>query len=691
MIKKHRAGVRAGFSLVMGMTLMGMVAPAVPAVAATPKAAFSWTVNLSTFQPSAPNYLYPYMDGSHFTQSNSVMQLQMYRPLYWFGTATGVVAPNYAESIANVPVLSNGGRTATISLKPNLVWSNGQSVQANDVIEWLNIMASDPGIWGNYSPPVNGTSTTVPDILNSVTKVSKFVLRLTFNSPVGLNWLVMNPLSNITPLPQAWDLNAASWSATSTAGGHIHNGTSKYAVSNAGGNLSTVSAGCWSDTYIGNGATGPGSAGHDVVTDQYGEPTVVANANAQQAYKCQEVWYTMRAFALDTQNWADTTTDTGKIWAVTDGAYKLKSFDANTSARVMVKSPTYKGPRAATSPTKLNYQPCFNVTGDCLTLLQTGAVDVATVPSSSLAQISNLKQALTSKINGISTKNYKRTTSFDWSVGYSWMNWASQNANAGNSATMNGDILKQQYIRLVLNDSYPVAQIVKNAYRGYAYSTFGPIPPYPTNNYTSVKVTPYKASLISNLMTSHGWAKNGSGVWQCQAGHGGSGAGNCGTGVNAGATMTFGMDSASAGSTIAQAADNTWVSAAAAVGITLNINIESFNTVIGNDTAGVTTWDISTGSGWIYAPGFLPTGEPLFLTGAASNAGSYSVASMDTDILGTLNGHVTLDKYERDFLLNPPTVGNTWQIRVILYSKHIGNYVPQASGYGTPELWKYVA
>jgi len=687
MIKKHRAGMRAGFSLVMGMTLMGLVAPAVPAVAATPKTAFSWTVNLSTFQPSAPNYLYPYMDGSHFTQSNSVMQLQMYRPLYWFGTSTGLVAPNYAESVANIPVLSNGNKTATITLKPNLVWSNGASVQANDVIEWLNIMASDPGIWGNYSPPVNGTATTVPDILKNVTRVSKFVLKLDFNNPVNLTWLVMNPLSNITPLPQAWDVNAAAWSANGTTS-HLTNGTSKYYASSHGGTLATVPAGCWGPNYIGNGANGPGSTGHTAIVDAYGEPTVVADANAVQAIKCQEVWYTMRSFALDTQNWADTTTDTGKIWAVTDGAFKLKSFDANTSARVMVKSATYKGPRAANSPTKLNYQPCFNVTGDCQTLLQTGAVDIAGVPSSAMASITSLSKAATAKINISVPSGMKRTVSYSWSVGYSWMNWASTNQNAGDSGTMNGDILKQQYIRLVMNDSYPTASIVKNAFRGYAYSTFGPIPPFPANNYTTVKVSPFKASLINGLMTSHGWAKQ-SGVWTCTSP--GTGSGHCGANIGNGATMVFGMDSASAGSTISEQADQAWVGAAAAQGITLNINIETFNTVIGNDVAGATGWDISTGSGWIYAPGFLPTGEPLFLTGAGSNAGSYSVSSMDTDILGTLNGHVTLDKYEKDFLLNPPTVGNTWTVGVILYSKHIGGYLPQASGYMCPELWHYVA
>ena len=36
-------------------------------------------------------------------------------------------------------------------------------------------------------------------------------------------------------------------------------------------------------------------------------------------------------------------------------------------------------------------------------------------------------------------------------------------------------------------------------------------------------------------------------------------------------------------------------------------------------------------SGWAYdGPGYLPTGEPLFLTGAPSNSGSYSDPTMDS-------------------------------------------------------------
>ena len=58
---------------------------------------------------------------------------------------------------------------------------------------------------------------------------------------------------------------------------------------------------------------------------------------------------------------------------------------------------------------------------------------------------------------------------------------------------------------------------------------------------------------------------------------------------------------------------------------------QSFNTIIG-ETAPCTpgpkcTWDILNFGGWNFnGPGFEPTGEPLFATGASSNAGSYSDA-----------------------------------------------------------------
>ena len=683
-MKKNYFGLRAGFSLLMGLSVLGLAVPAATAGASVkPKTAFSWVINESNCGTcgATPNFIYPYMDGAHFTSTNGALQYMMYKPLYWFGTATGVVAPNYAESIAKKPIITNGGLTATINLNTKYKWSNNQPVQAKDVIEWLNIMAAYPTAWGNYGAPVNGANVSVPDIIKSVSAPTPSKIVLQLNTKVNATWLVMNPLSNITPLPQAWDVIPSTYDGTSNPG------PVTLPVTNA-------TAGCWSNTWIGNGNNvGPTSA----YLDPNGIKTVANAASIanHQANKCAEVWYTMAAYAEDTANWADTTTTTGALFAHTDGAFKLSTFDAAGGNYSLVQSSTYGGPRAAKSPTKINFIGCHSVTGDCQTALSTGQVSIGSIPSSAMANITNLSQAPTAHVHMALPAGYKRTVSYSWAVGYSWMNQHSTNTGASedgtvgpNDSTSRGALLAQNYIRVVLNDTYPSASIAKTQYRGYAYATFGPIPPYPVNSYTTVQSTPFKASNIAGIMKAHGWAKQG-GVWTCTKG--GSAAGHCGAGIAVGAKMIFKVDGTSAGSAIGTSADLTWGGSAAKNGVDLKFTEAGFGTVIGQDTTGGHNWDLYTGSGWIYAPGFEPTGEPLFLTGAASNAGSFSSPLINRDIVGTINGTVSLDKYERDYLANPPAVGNVWTVGIIAYSHHIGGYVPQASGMGTPELWHYVA
>jgi len=682
MNKKH-FGLRAGFSLLMGMSILGLAVPAATAGATTkPKTAFSWTVNESNCGVcgATPTFIYPYMDGADFTSTNGGLQYAMYKPLYWFGTAAGVVAPNYPESLAKAPVMSNGGLTATITLN-NYNWSDGAPVQAKDVIEWLNIMAAFPSQWGNYGAPVNGANVSVPDIIKSINVISpkKFVLNL--NTKVNATWLVMNPLSNITPLPQAWDIIPSNYDPTTTPG--------QVTLP-----ITNTAAGCWSDTFIGNGNLhGPTAAYVD--TNGYDTVANAAAISSHQANKCQEVWFTMAAYATDTANWADTSTTTGQLWAHTDGAFKLATFDEAAGNYSLVRSATYGGPRNAKSPTKLNFIDCHDVTGDCQTLLQTGQVDIGGIPSSAMAKITRLSQAPTAHVNITLPAGYKKTVSYSWAVGYSWMNETSVNTGAHddsglapNDTTTRGALFAQNYIRVVLNDTYPAQQISNQQYRGYAYPTFGPIPPYPANTYTSVTKDPYTASAIAGIMKAHGW-KLQNFIWTCVKG--GAGTGHCGLHIAAGAKMVFKVDGTGAGSSIATSADLTWKGSAAANGVDLQITEAGFGAVVHNDNPHHTGWDMYTGSGWIYAPGFEPTGEPLFLTGASSNAGTYSVPLIDKDIVGTIQGTVTLDKYERDYLANPPAVGNVWTVGVVAYSPHLGGYVPQASGMGTPELWHYVS
>ncbi|HQU00343.1 MAG TPA: hypothetical protein PLG60_07545, partial [Acidimicrobiales bacterium] len=59
-----------------------------------------------------------------------------------------------------------------------------------------------------------------------------------------------------------------------------------------------------------------------------------------------------------------------------------------------------------------------------------------------------------------------------------------------------------------------------------------------------------------------------------------------------------------------------------------------------------TTFDICNwGGGWLYAPDYFPSGEPLLLTGAGSNSGQYSDAKMDSLIKATLAANTKLTTY----------------------------------------------
>ena len=73
----------------------------------------------------------------------------------------------------------------------------------------------------------------------------------------------------------------------------------------------------------------------------------------------------------------------------------------------------------------------------------------------------------------------------------------------------------------------------------------------------------------------------------------------------------------------------------AQAGIQLTLVPQSFNTIISESqpckpTAPACKWQALFFGGWNYnGPGYEPTGEPLYATGATSNAGSYSDPQMD--------------------------------------------------------------
>jgi peptide/nickel transport system substrate-binding protein len=150
-------------------------------------------------QPSSPaTYIFPYMDSQNISNLNLFdFQYLMYRPLYWFGVGDKPTV-NATVSVADLPTVS--GRVVTIKLK-HYMWSNGTQVTAKNVMFWLNMELADPDDYGAY--------TGFPTNVSNIHIVSPTELQMTMNHPYSLTWFLYNDLSQITPMPTAWDRTAS--------------------------------------------------------------------------------------------------------------------------------------------------------------------------------------------------------------------------------------------------------------------------------------------------------------------------------------------------------------------------------------------------------------------------------------------------------------------------------------------------
>jgi len=154
-----------------------------------------------------PSYIFPFMAPTVSSNQNLFdFTYLMYRPLYWFGQGSQPVF-NTSLSLASPPTFS--GRNLTITLK-HYMWSNGTAVTAQDVMFWINMMKAVPQDWFGTVP--GGFPTNVSD----VKAVSATQLTMTMNKPYSPTWFLYNNLSQITPMPAAWDRTASGPSSCAT-------------------------------------------------------------------------------------------------------------------------------------------------------------------------------------------------------------------------------------------------------------------------------------------------------------------------------------------------------------------------------------------------------------------------------------------------------------------------------------------
>ena len=146
---------------------------------------------------SAPDYIFPFASSAYFGVNNATdFSDLMYRPLYWFGRG-GQPVLNLQLSLAGMPVFN--GREVTITLK-HYRWSDGTPVTAQNVVFWLNMMRAVPQHYGGYSGfPANVTG---------IRAASPTTVTMTMDKAYSPTWFVYNDLSQVIPMPAAWDRTA---------------------------------------------------------------------------------------------------------------------------------------------------------------------------------------------------------------------------------------------------------------------------------------------------------------------------------------------------------------------------------------------------------------------------------------------------------------------------------------------------
>jgi peptide/nickel transport system substrate-binding protein len=201
---------RASATLAVSASLL--LAAACSSTPSSPPATASHggTVTFALPPGNAPNMIFPFFSSEFVGNANiDDFMFLMYRPLYWLdGTAFQV---DESKSLAYLPAYNSASTAVTVRLKP-WHWSNGEAISAADVAFFMGMLAIEKDNFWAYVPgqfPDNVASVSYDTSADSVT----FHLK----GPVNQTWFTDNELSQIEPMPMAWDLSGPGKSAGCSA------------------------------------------------------------------------------------------------------------------------------------------------------------------------------------------------------------------------------------------------------------------------------------------------------------------------------------------------------------------------------------------------------------------------------------------------------------------------------------------
>lgn len=350
---------------------------------------------------------------------------------------------------------------------------------------------------------------------------------------------------------------------------------------------------------------------------------------------------------LDAQSRILTTWVTSPLWKVVDGPWRLEAYSTSTGYTALVPNKHYTGPNPA-HLAKVELVP-FTSSAAEFDALRSGQLDYGYIPTEDVSQRSYFTR-----------KGYTFDAWTDWAINFFWGNYTNPVA---------GPILRQLYVRQALQHLTDQAQYVKDLLHGYGYPTYGPVPVEPANDYVTAAESknpyPYDPKTAKTLLTEHGWRVHPDGTTACV--RSGTGANECGSGIAKGAALKFTMVYASGSATFTsmmEALKSDWSAAGIQLGLSQLPYDETIDAAFSCVPAtGVgCSWDFvnwgTPGFSWSYAPDYDPTGEDLFKAGAGGNAGDFTDATLNQDILATQfkQGSAVFGKYEAEAVKLLPVV-----------------------------------
>jgi peptide/nickel transport system substrate-binding protein len=600
-----------------------------------------------------PNWIFPFASLSDFSVTNlTQFQELMYRPLYWFGSPTSASpSVDFSLSPADAPVWSNGDKTVTINLK-GWKFEDGQSVDAQSVVFWLNMMKAEGDNWAGF---VAGTE-SFPGNIKSYSATSATAMSVTINLTENFStqWYLYNELSQITPMTEAWDVTSLTGAAGSGGCGAVASGPM------TGSATMAACTKVWSfDTDNGGKATHAQMAG-DV--DTYG---------------------------------------TNPLWKDgADGPWYLSSFNAGSGEATFVPNPSYTVKKPYID--KFVEVPYTSTSAEFSALAAGGAnaPDVGYLPAEDTpTKGANLSPLQAGNNAPQLSSTYNLSVAPTWSINFFPLNFDSTSGANGHA----GMVFRQLYFRQALQELINQTGIIQTYFKGYGVPTYGPAPVYPKNSFTAGEELkpggpyPFSEANAIALLKANGWDVKAGGTSTCVKP--GTAKGDCGLGIPAGTPAKF-LEWYVGGTPVLQDTVQYEISEWAKAGIQVTTKQSTFDGVLGVAVPCIApinkacyNWDMANwGGGWLYAPDYLPTGEEIFATGAGSNSGNYNDATNNKLIVETNRNSspAIFDQWENYLADQLPVI---WQPEPVLEPeivKDLGGVLPiNALSNLDPEYWYF--